>query len=117
MMRTATLRVLAQHLVEARAVDRDDSHFRRRDGVGGARHCFEQGHLAEEVALLQPREDVRLAADVLDDLDLALLDDEHLGAELALREDALAGGIRELRILERIFAGSAGRLEHCLHAS
>jgi hypothetical protein len=60
---------------------------------------------------------VRLASDVLDDLDFTFLDDEHLGAELTLREDPVAGGIDQLGVLERILRSTAGRLEHCLHSS
>ena len=63
------------------------------DGVGGAGDALEHRHLAEEVALLEMGEDVRLAVDVLDDVHLTLLDDEHLGAELALGEDHVAGGV------------------------
>src|SRR5207247_1573289 len=48
-----------------------------------------------------------------DDVDLALLDDEHVGAEVALVEDDFTGGVRCARFLDRIF--SAGSLEDGFH--
>src|ERR1019366_9588745 len=53
----------------------------------------EDRHLAEEVALLECREKLLLAAPAaLVNLHRAGLDDEHLRADIALREDGLASG-------------------------
>ena len=111
------LRILLQHVVESRTVDDEDFDFGLRDRVGGARRGFEQRHLAEEVALLQMREDVRLAVDVFDDLDLTILDDEHLGAEVALGKDHVAGRVGLRRVLDGIFSVSRFENGHVVYAA
>ena len=74
---------------------------------GGARQVLEHRHLAEEVALLEHRERLARRPDLLEDLDLALVDDVHLGAEVALAEDELAG--RELDGEVRLRSGFLAR--------
>ena len=111
------LGVAAEHVVELRAVDRKNADVGHGDGVGGARGRLEQRHLAEEVAALEARQHVRLAADVLDDLDGAFLDDEHLDAELTLGEDRLSGGVDHARFFHRILSAcrSEDRFRHRAH--
>jgi hypothetical protein len=59
------------------------------------------------------RERMRLAADVLDDLDLPFLDDVHLRAEVALAEDDVPGGVVLRRVLDGVLP--SGRLEDGFH--
>ena len=85
--------------------------LRARRGRSG--HVLEDRHLAEEVALLERREELLLAAPAaLVDLHRAGLDDEHLRADLALLEDGLAGG--EAREVVREATRRAG-LDDDLH--
>ncbi len=109
------LGVLAQHLVEPRAVDGQDADLAGSDRVGAAGDVLQDGHLAEEVALVEMGKHVRRTADVLDDLDLPVLDDVHLRTKVTLVEDHIPGGVRFGRVLD--WAVPSGRFEDRFHRS
>src|SRR4028118_2215727 len=125
------LGVVAQHLVEGGAVDLDQLGGSEGTGRGGARHVLQDRHLAEEVTLLQHGDDRLLSAHLVEDLDLALGDDVHLGAEVPLAEDVIAVGefdevatarrglpdAGRITCLSGAARATAGRLEHgTIHA-
>ena len=89
-MRIAISVFALEHRVERRAVDPHELDVGLGAGRGGARDVLEDAHLAEEVALLERREDAGLAADRLEQLHRPRLDDEHLRADVALGEDDVA---------------------------
>ena len=84
------LGVPLEELIEGRAVDLQQPDVGHRPRRGGARQVLQHRHLAEEVPLLQQGEDLLLVADLVQDLDLAVVDDVHLGPEVPLAEDVVA---------------------------
>jgi hypothetical protein len=110
----ADLGVLAQQGIERRSVDRKqaagDLGPRRR----AAWASLEHRHLAEEVTGTERREDALVLAQVAHDLDLALVDDEHLGTGSALLDDDRSGGVvAQMRIATGAgAAGLARRFDH-----
>ena len=105
-----------EHRVERGPVDPHELDVGLGPGRGGARDVLEDAHLAEEVALLERREDPGLSADRLEQLDRSRLDDEHLRADVALGEDDFAHGVADEELLVGALPGTAGTgLEDGLH--
>jgi hypothetical protein len=109
-----------QHLVEGRAVDLQQLAVDQRARARGARQLLEDRHLAEEVALLEHRDlALLLALERLEDLDASVLDDVHLGAEVALAEDVLSAphfhGEVTGGLLARLLGATRGLEDRLVH--
>src|SRR5262249_16929564 len=77
---------------------------------------LEDAHFAEEVALLEGRQDAGLAADRLQELHRPRLDDVHVGADVALGEQDFAHEMADEELLVGVLAAAPrSRLEDGLH--
>ena len=84
------LRVRDQDVVEPPLLDGEEIHVGRGHHRGRPSLPREEGHLAEEVALRQPRERPLRLAQALPDLDLPAVDDAEAVAVVSLLDDPLA---------------------------